>query len=215
MKRWTGYLLAGYLLAGWLACGGVCRAGGTNLLTNGTFEAVCPTNALMPLGWELPDGLGIRWAEAGDGHGKAIRMDTRVSEKAVSAQRASRGITAWRFDDPGDGAIGATYGLSFYSHWMPVEAGATYRLSFDVRGPAGGAKVWVRAYGMYRGRERRRYERLVSCTRSEKGWTAYVRDFNPARHRPEVQRMRVMLYAFWPAGVYWFDNVRLERLVTP
>ncbi|WP_302453860.1 hypothetical protein [Victivallis vadensis] len=26
--------------------------------------------------------------------------------------------------------------------------------------------------------------------------------------------MKVRIYAYWPAGVYWFDNVRLEE-ITP
>jgi hypothetical protein len=26
--------------------------------------------------------------------------------------------------------------------------------------------------------------------------------------------MRVMLYAYYPAGIYWFDNVTLEPLAT-
>jgi hypothetical protein len=34
--------------------------------------------------------------------------------------------------------------------------------------------------------------------------------FSPTRVRPEVTEMRVMLYAYWPPGVYWFDNVRIE-----
>ena len=29
-------------------------------------------------------------------------------------------------------------------------------------------------------------------------------------HRPGVSEMKVMLYAFWPPGVYWFDNLTIE-----
>ena len=27
---------------------------------------------------------------------------------------------------------------------------------------------------------------------------------------PEVTEMKVMLYAYWPPGLYWFDNVTIE-----
>jgi hypothetical protein len=36
--------------------------------------------------------------------------------------------------------------------------------------------------------------------------------FFPGKFRPEVTKMRVMLYAFYPAGVYWFDNIRIEPI---
>ena len=32
----------------------------------------------------------------------------------------------------------------------------------------------------------------------------------PTKFRPEVTEMKVMLFAYHPPGVYWFDNVKIE-----
>ena len=183
---------------------------GASVVRNGNFEEADPVDPTRPAHWDLPDGLGITWADADPAHGKAIRMDTSVSEKAMVAQWKKMGLTQWDIPSPAGNAIAATYGLSYYSEAIPVKSGQAYRVSFDYKGPNGGGKVWVRAYGLFRGEMRRRYERIVNCRVPDQEWTRFDEVFEPTRLRPGVTEMKVMLYAFWPPGVYWFDNVRLE-----
>ena len=92
--------------------------------------------------------------------------------------------------------------------------GTTYRISFDFKGDGGGvAKVWARGYGQYRGELRRRYETYVNPRGADAAvWRHFSQEFTPTRHRPGVSEMRVMLYAFWPPGIYRFDNLHIESI---
>jgi hypothetical protein len=184
-----------------------------SIIKNGDFEQADAQDPIRPAGWNKPDGLGVRWMEApGDTNlitrGKAICLNTAISEKAMVAQWQGAGISEWNIPKPSDGPVAATYGLSFYSDTLPVVSGRVYRLTFDFRGD-GGAKVWVRGYGIWNGEKRRRWEVIVNCPPSTNQWTELSRDINPTRRTPEVTEMKVMLYAYWPPGVYWFDHVRL------
>ena len=187
-------------------------AAGTNLVANGSFAQPDPQRAKAPLGWDLPDGLGVQWTNAPVGAGLAIRLDTRVSEVAMNASWAQAGLTNdWFIPKAAGNAIAETYGLSYYSAPFAVASGVTYRVTCDVLGPAG-AKVWVRGYGVFRGKLTRRYESVMNCYGSGNAWRTCTQEFNPTQHRPEVTEIRVMLYAYYPAGVYWFRNVRVEAV---
>jgi hypothetical protein len=182
---------------------------------NGDFEKADPADNTKPLGWDKPDGLGVQWTTGprdtnGKDHGKAIRMDTSISEQRMVAQWRKAGLTQWDIPKPGANAVAETYGLSFYSVPLPVKAGQAYRITFDYQGASGGAKVWVRGWGNLNGELRRRYETIVNCRAPAGRWTTFSQVFHPTRSRPEVTEMRVMLYAYYPAGIYWFDNVKIE-----
>lgn len=202
-----------------LLCGLLAGAAGDrpeSILPNGTFEDVDPRDARRPAGWDLPDGLGVQWARVdppGE-RGQAIRIDTAVSEKDMVAQWELMGLSQWNIPEAEDNAVAATYGLSYYSDDVPTASGQAYRVSFDFRGPAGsaGGKVWVRGYGLFRGEIRRRYETIVNCRVPNTEWHTFSQVFHPTRLRPDVTQMKVMLYAYWPPGVYWFDNVRVEPI---
>lgn len=191
-------------------------AAGTNLMVNGDFES-CAGGAHM--GWDQPDGMGVQWTmapiAAGAGHGRAIRMDTCVSEIDMAHSWAQAGLTNdWYIPLPNGNAIANTYGLSYYSAAFTVSSGVTYRVRCDTLGP-GGWKVWVRGYGQFRGRMTRRYEAVMTGNASPAAWTTNVLVFHPTLHRPEVTEMKVMLYAYYPPGVYWFDNVVVEPVQIP
>ena len=182
------------------------------LVVNGNFSQVDPTDARIPLGWERPDGLAIQWTDGPDaGEGKTIRMDTSLSERDVVAQFTKVGLTQWVFPNPAGDPIAATYGLSLYSQAMPVVADTNYRITVRYRG-SGGAKVWVRGYGLKNGKERRLYESVGACPAAENTSEEFTQDFNPTKHTPAVTTMKVMLYSFWPPGVSWFDDVRIEAI---
>ena len=145
-------------------------------------------------------------------------MNTAISEKDMEAQWRKVGLDQWSIPKPAPDPIAATYGLSFYSDSMPVVSGQAYQVSFKFKG-AGGAKVWVRGYGHMGPTARKRlfedpkgrrlYETIVNCTKGGSGWTAYSRCFHPTTNTPAVTSMRVMLYAYWPPGIYGFDDVAI------
>jgi hypothetical protein len=182
-----------------------------NVLPNGDFEKADANDPARPAGWDRVDGLGVQWTQAPDAaHGRAIRMDTRLSEQAMQAQWIKTGLTnIWNIPKPEKNAIAETYGLSLYSAPMPVTPGQAYRITFDFKG-RGGAKVWVRGYGVFAGERRRRWETYIDCKGKGDGWTTQSQIFHPTKFRKDVTEMKVMLFAYYPAGVYWFDNVRIE-----
>jgi hypothetical protein len=194
-----------------------CPAQPASVLPHGDFEQADPRDPGWPAGWDRVDGLGVQWTNAPDAaHGKAIRMDTRISEQAMQAQWIKMGLTnLWNIPKPDKNAIAETYGLSLYSDAIPVKPGQAYRITFDYQGPDGGAKVWVRGWGMFQGEKQRRWETTVACHCKNRAWTTCTQVFHPTRARPEVTEMKVMLFAFYPAGVSWFDNIRIEPITEP
>jgi hypothetical protein len=184
------------------------------LVLNGDFEQADPAEASKPSHWDKPDGLGVQWTEAPEaGHGKAIRINTALSEKAMNEQWKKVGIDKWIIQNPTDSTVAENYGLSFYSDPMPVQKGQPYKITFDYKGASAGAKMWVRGWGTFEGEKRRRWETTVECrVANPKEWTTISQEFFPTKMRPEVTEIRVMLYAFYPAGVYWFDNVKIEPI---
>lgn len=188
-----------------------CPAQANSVLPHGDFEQPDARDPARP-GRDRVDGLGVQWTKAPDAaHGKAIRMDTRISEQAMQAQWVRTGLTnLWNIPKPEKNAIAETYGLSLYSDPIPVKPGQAYRITFDYQGPDGGAKVWVRGWGMFQGEKQQRWNTTVTCHCKNRAWTTCTQVFHPTRARPEVTEMKVMLFAFYPAGVSWFDNIRIE-----
>jgi hypothetical protein len=202
-----------FRLAACLLTGAALAGDGPNLVRNGDFEQADQDDPGKPAHWDRVDGLGVQWADA-PGHGKAIRFDTSISEQDMVARWQEVGLTNWVFPDPAKNAIAATYGLSHYSESIPVVTGMGYRVTFDVKTPRAGegAKLWVRGYGQLRGERRRRYETIVFCRVTNNQWNTLSQVFHPTKLRPEVSELKVMLYAYWPPGLYWFDNIRLETI---
>jgi len=210
MKANCAFIFAALLASGPASA----QPAASSLLPNGAFEQADAADGTKPAAWGKPDGLGVQWVETGDpAHGRAIRMDTRVSEQAMVAQWKQAGLTnEWNIPKPAGNAIAETYGLSLYSDPIPVQRAQPYRITFAFKGPSGGAKVWVRGWGLIQGKERRRWETWVACTSTSDRWTTCSQVFFPGKSRPEVTKMRVMLYAFYPAGIYWFDDLRIEPI---
>ena len=186
-----------------------------SLLPNGDFQRTDPQDPAKPAGWDKPDGLGVQWTNPPGRPGKAIRLDTAVSEQAMVAQWKKMGITQWDIPNPAGNAVSDTYGLSYYSDAIPVKSGQVYRVTFDYMGPSGGAKVWVRGWGLFAGEKRRRWETFVNCRTQGNDWTHFEQDFHPTKFRPGVSEMKVMLFAYYPPGIYWFANVKIEPVDEP
>jgi hypothetical protein len=195
-------------------------AHGQSVLPNGDFEQADPAHPGKAAHWDQTDGLGVQWTDApampgAAPHGKAIRMDTSVSEKAMVDSYARAGLTQWVFPNPGNGPIAETYGLSLYSDAMPVAPGKTYRVTFDYMSEKGtSGKLWFRGYGDVNGQPKRIYEGTVDCGAAG-AWKSFTGLFHPTRHTPNVTEFKIMLSAFFPGGVAWYDNVKVEAFDEP
>ncbi len=67
---------------------------------------------------------------------------------------------------------------------------------------------------MVDGQKTRLYEGKVECTGSAQ-WQHFTGVFHPTKYNPNVTEFKIMLYAYWPDGVAWFDNVKLEAVDEP
>ena len=203
---------AAWLVAGRLVAEETDAGGGPNLLANGDFSAAAAGEVPSgPAHWDAPDGLGVQWAPA-PGGGAGIRMDTAISEQAMVAQWHKVGNTTWDIPHAAGNAIAETYGLSLYSQAMPILPARSYRITYDFLGPSGGVKLWVRGYGQHDGEKQRLWEAVVNGTGDGPTWKTTSMVIHPTRHRPAVTEIKIMLFTYYPAGVYWFRNIRLQLL---
>ena len=166
---------------------------GANLLPNGDFETGDP----FPLHWERANGLTSFFVTA-EGHGRVVRMDTSVERKQAMA---------W------DQAFKKDPSLPVPER-VPISKAGYDRLTADIRG-AGKPFVWIKGFMMHprRGVLVDAYQtRLEPPSVSAETWTTCSIGFNPTARSPQVSKMKVRLYAYWPNGIYEFDNIRIEKI---
>jgi hypothetical protein len=191
-----------------------------SVLPNGDFEQADPAHPDRAADWDAVDGLGVRWTDApalpgAAPHGKAIRMDTAMTEKAMVESYTRAGLTQWIFPNPAGNPIATTYGLSLYSAAVPLVPGKTYRVTFDFLSEKGtSGKLWFRAYGDAGGQKKMVYESTVDCSGAG-AWKTFTGTFHPTRHTPNATEFKIMLFAYFPPGVAWFDNVKVETFDEP
>jgi hypothetical protein len=120
-----------------------------------------------------------------------------------------------------------SYGLIWYSDYIPVEKGVAYVLSMDLKSKGPAIIIWTKGYtemdaGDGAGPQRRNtYKYQKRFYPSEWGpdaklpgdWTRWhTEPFIPRHPRAEVQWVRVMLYAYLSPGEAFFDNVDLRKV---
>jgi hypothetical protein len=174
-------------------------------------------------------------------HGKVIMLDTdheqfvayRSQAQLRAALAAGKPLPPPPEPARGSGydAIGGNNGVPYYSEKFACKPNQAYKISFDFKGASGGAKVWVRGWKFLAGEERHRYDTFVNCYVKGTDWRHFEQAFHPGRRlgpkdkhtdTPEQKEknavyesmdyLRVMLYAYWPLGQYWFDNIKIEEI---
>jgi hypothetical protein len=115
--------------------------------------------------------------------------------------------------------VAANNGLLCYSNWFDIEEYATYRASYDVRSLGPTVKIFVKCYDYIQGQWREIYRKPYNCrprTDGEgnaiPGWHNYMVTFTPWHHKYTPKRARVMLYAYWPKGTVYYDNIILKKV---
>ncbi len=219
MARFS-FLIAVAVIA-FYAIPGFSLSAGENLVKNGDLNTPDPENKNGPQFWQQPDGKGVVWISHPDSANKknmVIRFDTRISEIEMVEHWKKIGMDEWVFPDAAKNSISDTYGLSFYSVSIPVEPDQAYRLTFDFKGTVGEigqSKMWVRGYADLRGRKRRIWETIANpypVKGKQQEWRRVSQVFFPTKLAKKVTEMKVMLYACYPASVYYFDNIVIEKI---
>lgn len=141
--------------------------------------------------------------------------------KAEGAGAEARGkIIRFTLDE----ATAATTGVLYYSEPFPVEEGATYRFSCKWRSSGSAVKVFIKCYDEFSSRyqdasgkalntqRREVYRSQQNLTDPPNSWNMQVEEFTPKHVQFNPRWGRVMLYAYWPAGVVEWDDVVVEQV---
>ena len=167
---------------------------GPNLVRNPGFES--PNAAGNgPADWQTPPEKQMSWAPNPDGPGKVIKYDM-------------------------DEATAGGYGLDFYSDWIEIQPGATYRFSCRYKSEGPTPKIFLKGYHAFPPQEgfpadrRETYRRQVHPGGEKGQWNSVVADFIPEATRPDQQPtfLKVDLYAYWPKGVIYWDDIVLKKV---
>ncbi|MCW8130615.1 MAG: hypothetical protein KIS92_09720 [Planctomycetota bacterium] len=113
-----------------------------------------------------------------------------------------------------DREMAESYGLIWYSDYIPVEKAAAYVLSMDLKARGCSVIVWTKGYTEMNG-ERRNSYKYQKRFYPEKGgaWEHWQTEpFVPRHPVATVQWVRVMLYAYGAPGQAWFDHVDLRKV---
>ena len=172
--------------------------------------------------WEAANGLTTFW-EKDPFRGRVARLDSRIEEKQAMAWEA-----VWRknprakppkpvfAEPPYYSSVGGNHGVILDSVLFAVEPGQDYKLTAEVKGTAG-AYVWVKGFRKHPKRDMLldSYQTRLDATRLDPDeWRTIAIGLNPTARSPHTEFMKVRLYAFWPVGITYFANVRLEK-ITP
>ena len=200
-----------------VAAGALLRAG-ENLIPNGTFDEGAPSATH----WERADGL-TSFFETEEGRGRIVKMDTLVDRdqalewaKAFKADPTLKPPAKRPIAPASYGSIGGNEGVMLDSELIDCKPGQDYKLTVDFKGD-GKPFVWIKGFLMHPARQvlvDGYQTRLEPGKPSATEWRTFSIGFNPTAKSPRIQKIKVRLYAYWPNGLYYFDNVRVEE-ITP
>jgi hypothetical protein len=124
--------------------------------------------------------------------------------------------------------VAGTTGALYYSEFFPVEEGATYRFQCRWKTTGSAAKVFVKCYDELptefrtgsainpNQTEKREVYRSQQNLQGNPGvWNVQTEDFTPTHTQFTPRWGRVMLYAYWPAGVVEWDDVIVKQVALP
>jgi len=183
-----------------------------NLVPNGNFEK----GQLMPAHWGSNAKKDSTVQVYESAKGKVIEGKNLLWNKTESP--TGRCIE-FRLDEPAKQwtSIAATSGMEYESEYIPCAYNQKYKISIDIKsvdingtknGPE--VKVFVKAYRYDKKRMEsfEVYRAPMRCYPENPGdWSICSRTFKIKVST--AQKMKVVVYASWPKGIVYFDNVRL------
>lgn len=189
---------------------------GENLAKNGSFD----DGDAFAAHWERADGL-TAFFETEEGHGRIVKLDTLVErEQALEWAQQFKKDPALKppakkpIAPASYGSIGGNEGVMLDSEFIDCKPGQNYKLSVDFKGD-GKPFVWIKGFLWHPKRNTfvDGYQtRLEPGSPSKTEWRTFSIGFNPTGKSPKIQKFKVRLYAYWPNGLYFFDNVRVEEI---
>ena len=171
----------------------------SNLIVNGDFETLDPSGKL-PAGWTTTRPENVRLLNLGGWHGHVIEMT-------------------------GEKKLMASYGVDLTGEKIPVEANTRYRCTGHTKSTGPNMKVFIKGYATVTRRvkgELKTFDDIVYQMRKDiepsKDWQPFNLEFEiaPASvfsdFQHEVKYVRIRLWAFWPVGTCWFDEIAFEKV---
>jgi len=120
--------------------------------------------------------------------------------------------------------IAGTYGVAYYSNYIDIREWATYRFSVRVLSMGPSVKVFCKGYDWFgaggfekKGQWREVYRRQINIAAGG-SWTTREETFVPkpdALGKYHPKKLKIGLYAYWPAGTVYFDDVVLKEIKDP
>lgn len=187
---------------------------GENLVRNGSFDE----GTEYALHWERANGLTVFQVEE-EGRGRVVKMNTQV-EKTQAREFAMAFAKDPTLKAPAPkilkkksyATIGGGDGVALDSEYIEAKPGQNYMLSADVKGD-GSPFVWIKGFLHLKGRWRDAYQtRLNPFGVKKDKWQRFRIGFNPSARNKAVNKFKVRLYSYWPNGIYYFDNIRVEEI---
>ncbi len=197
--------------------------GADNIVKNGSFEEKDKENPRQPAHWQRLDGLCTFWVKDPLRKGRCLKIDTDVYKEEYLARQKElkqKPVPPARPKTPTSGSkyttIAGVDGVPFYSDWITVKPGQFYRLTVESKTGKGKKtpKVFIKGYFLDPRRpkhyqRRVMYKKYLDCPATQSKWAKHETVFCPTVDSEKVQWMRIMIYGYWPPGVYYFDNVQL------
>jgi hypothetical protein len=193
---------------------------GPELVNNGGFEA----GDRNPEGWQRIDGLTTFWpAEGRAGKGLKIVTDVYHDQWAEWQKKYKAGATAAEAPKaaPTPGAkydtVAGTYGVAYDSDPIPVQPGKAYKVSISYRGRSDDfffPKLFIRGWGDVKGEKREVFDSYLAlrCKTAGEEWESNVRIVEiPTDTQYKVEYVKLKIYAYWPPGTFYFDNVSMKE----
>ncbi len=209
----------------------------SSIVPNGSFEHGIPP--YKPAHWDTVDNLCSFWVKSDKGGrcikfdtnvSQQQAWDWwKELKKGAKPQQAPNPIHT---NPPHYDAVGGIEGVKLYSDYIPVKMGKKYKLSAKIKGPTKGqAKIFIKAYAMLPTAKndklikREVWNMYMHCNTNNNDWHEYSQIFSLPKtlpqvrkkhsdgtikyYSPEIEWIRIMLYAYWSVGDYYFDDIRI------
>jgi len=194
---------------------------GQELVANGGFEQ----GGKSPAGWDRIDGLTTFWSKGG-ASGKCLKINTDVyhdewvawRKKHSGGARAEDAPTPTPTKGPKYNTVAGIYGVKYDSKPIPVTPGRAYKVSIRYKGRSTDfffPKLFIRGWGEVAGEKRVVYDAYLAlrCVEGSGKWKRGVRILEiPADTQAPVEYVVLKIYAYWPPGTYYFDDVSMKRV---
>jgi TolB-like protein len=194
---------------------------GPELARNGGFEEGDKT----PTGWQRIDGLTTFWPAEGQA-GKGLKIVTDVyhdqwvewQKKYKAGASATEAPKAAATSGNKYDTVAGLYGVAYDSDPIPVRPGKSYKVSISYKGKSDDLffpKLFIRGWGDVGGEKREVFDSYLAlrCKTGGREWESNVRIVEiPTDTKAPVEYVKLKIYAYWPPGTFYFDNVSMKEV---